>query len=240
MKKYILLFLIAIHCFFGFAQIKNLTIQYGLIIGEDENIQDKNSGLSEYYKSAVDNAKHKTFTLFYSNNISLFTDNEVMELEKNTNSFSKAFSGFYGSIYIDYKNKLSYTSMNDLGLGKYCLQDTITKLDWSLTNETKTIEGFLCYKATTIDEVINQKEGFKFTITAWYCPKIPVSIGPLYLNGLPGLILETERRNVVFGAKKIIINAENATEITKPDIRNLKTKDEVKKLIDEFVTSLED
>jgi GLPGLI family protein len=217
------------------AQIKNITVEYGVVIGEEEKISDKNSGLSEYYKSAMDNAKHLSFILRYANKISFFTDKEEMNDDAHGIAFAKAFSGFIGPVYCDYNENCSYAAVDNRITGKYCLKSPIKKYDWQLTTETKTIEGFLCYKATAKDIVVNPKGTFTFTITAWYCPQIPIAIGPLSLNGLPGLILETERRNVVYGARKITLNAEIAPEIPKPDMKNIKTEEEVQKMRDDFM-----
>lgn len=55
---------------------------------------------------------------------------------------------------------------------------------WQLINESKKIQNYLCKKAQI------QKNGRKFIV--WYTLQIPISYGPLKLNGLPGLILEIE------------------------------------------------
>lgn len=232
MKKY--LFFIFI-CLSTNAQIKNIIVEYGVVIGEEEKISNKDSGLSEYYKSAMDNAKHLSFTLMYANKISFFTGKEEMNDDTHGIAFAKAFSGFIGPVYSDYNENFSYVAVENRFTGKYCLKSPIKKYDWQLTTESKTIEGFLCYKATAKDIVVNPKGTFTFTITAWYCPQIPIAIGPLSLNGLPGLILETERRNVVYGARKIIINAKMDPEIPKPDMSNIKTEEEVQKMRDDFM-----
>jgi GLPGLI family protein len=51
----------------------------------------------------------------------------------------------------------------------------------NLENETKEINGFVCYK--TEKKVVNRVEFLDLTI-AWYCPQIPLSYGP---NGYGGL-----------------------------------------------------
>ena len=89
------------------AQIKNITVEYGVVIGEEEKISDKNSGLSEYYKSAMDNAKHLSFTLMYANKLSFFTGKEEMNDDTHGIAFAKAFSGFIGPIYCDYNENCS-------------------------------------------------------------------------------------------------------------------------------------
>ncbi|RLD60552.1 MAG: GLPGLI family protein, partial [Bacteroidetes bacterium] len=65
------------------------------------------------------------------------------------------------------------------------------QFNWKLTNETKIILGYTCYKATH-----NREGGNPVIVTAWYCPEIPYQFGPKGYAGLPGLILE-----IVLGGK---------------------------------------
>ena len=51
-------------------------------------------------------------------------------------------------------------------------------------NESKLVGNYPCKKAQIV------KNGRKYTV--WYTMQIPISFGPLKLNGLPGLILEVE------------------------------------------------
>ena len=132
------------------------------------------------------------------------------------------------------KNKHYYETHNDV-LGSYTVKKKLKKLDWKLTKETKTIEGILCYKATADEVLVNKYGEFKYPLIAWYAPSIPVNIGPLGISGLPGLILEYSRRNVVFGAIKISINPKTKPIINKPKFENLKSEEEVQKLIDDFM-----
>jgi len=55
-------------------------------------------------------------------------------------------------------------------------------LEWKLKNETKTIAGLTCSKATTN---YGRRE-----YTAWFTTEIPISDGPYIFHGLPGLIVK--------------------------------------------------
>lgn len=68
----------------------------------------------------------------------------------------------------------------------------ITKLEWNITSETKTILNHLCYKASS------NFRGRKWE--AWFTMEIPINAGPWKLRGLPGLILKAsdERNHYVF------------------------------------------
>ncbi|MBD5346257.1 MAG: GLPGLI family protein [Bacteroides sp.] len=56
------------------------------------------------------------------------------------------------------------------------------KPEWEISDESKEIIGYQCFKATT------DYRGRRWT--AWFAPEIPVQDGPWKLCGLPGLILE--------------------------------------------------
>ena len=51
------------------------------------------------------------------------------------------------------------------------------------------------------------------TITAWYCPEVPVNQGPENYWGLPGLILEVNDGKTVMLCTKIVMNAKDKVEI---------------------------
>jgi GLPGLI family protein len=77
----------------------------------------------------------------------------------------------------------------------YLLEEKIPEIDWKISEETKTIGGYDCQKATTT---------FRGrTYEAWFCNKLPYHIGPWKLGGLPGLILEASdtKKEFVFSFK---------------------------------------
>lgn len=55
------------------------------------------------------------------------------------------------------------------------------KVVWTLTNETKKVDDYLCYKATGIYG--------KRKLEAWYTNSVPIPEGPYVFKGLPGLII---------------------------------------------------
>ena len=64
----------------------------------------------------------------------------------------------------------------------FLVQDSMMKIKWKLTADTRIIAGYECRKAIgTIDDSI--------TVFAFYTDEILVSAGPEGANGLPGMIL---------------------------------------------------
>lgn len=80
--------------------------------------------------------------------------------------------------------------------------DSVPKINWNISEtESKKINNFTCYKATT---VFRGSE-----IVAYYTPEIPIGFGPFKFKGLPGLILEvynvdTKGQKYHWKAKKIV------------------------------------
>ncbi len=96
----------------------------------------------------------------------------------------------------------------ELGTKKYVVEDSLLKLKWKLSEETKTILGQLCRKATSeristrmmmnMDNGKMERKEVADTsvIVAWFSPSIPVSAGPAEYQGqLPGMILEMDLNN---------------------------------------------
>ena len=77
------------------------------------------------------------------------------------------------------------------------IQDTITPIEWKITNNKRTIMEYECVKA------IWQKND-STRLYAWFTPLLPVSIGPEGISGLPGAILGLAREDgsVVYFAKR--------------------------------------
>jgi GLPGLI family protein len=63
-------------------------------------------------------------------------------------------------------------------------KDSLRNGKWILSRDTQLINGVICYKANLDDN--------QYKVTAWYSPIIPISTGPLFYGGLPGLILKVE------------------------------------------------
>lgn len=102
--------------------------------------------------------------------------------------------------------------------------------NWQVTNETKTIDKYLCYKATyRYDFIATDKTIQTRTITAWFAPSLPYSYGPKNYNGLPGLIIELQDRETIFLATKIELSGEEI-EINFPKGKTISQDDYDKKV----------
>lgn len=86
-----------------------------------------------------------------------------------------------------------------LMFSNFIISEALPIINWHTTNDTATFGGLRCQKATCHFKGRNY--------TAWFCPDIPVPVGPWELNGLPGVIVDAydAKKDVQFtfnGVKK--------------------------------------
>ncbi|KAF2507780.1 GLPGLI family protein [Flavobacterium zhairuonense] len=200
MTNRVIIILIFFTVFISSAQIRNGRIEYGVNIEMLEGLKE-NGPLKNTYAETVENAKYLSFVLNFDKEKAVFSFDEGLAVANSDLFMAKISAGYMNVVY---QNK-EYSLCAVNGFGNYLLKtDAIS--EWILENDTKEIQGFLCYKATSTKKINNGKGSFVFPIIAWYCPKIPVSFGPNGYGNLPGLILELQVRNVVYGVKKIDLN----------------------------------
>lgn len=208
-----------------YGQINSGEITYQLSIGHDKELfEDKQ--LKPILEKAQNGSKQITKSLIFNNESSLFTTNKGIDDEETY--LAKAFTGGNNIYYTELKNDTIIKQV-DNNYGQYLI-NYLQKKDWLLSEETKLIDNFLCYKATSQSIIVNSKGTFKYPIIAWYCPSIPFNYGPNGYNGLPGLILEIQERNISYGAIKIELNEANI-KISKPNKGKNISEEEYNKII---------
>ena len=105
------------------------------------------------------------------------------------------------STYLDEYIKVDQSTnaiemIRDVHRKNFLVTDQIN-YSWKITNETKQIQNYTCYKATT------SFRGNTFEV--WFTPDIPINAGPWKWYGLPGLIVEATDtdQSVVYKLEKI-------------------------------------
>lgn len=105
------------------------------------------------------------------------------------------------STYLDEYIKVDQSTnaiemIRDVHRKNFLVTDQIN-YSWEITNETKQIQNYTCYKATT------SFRGNAFEV--WFTPDIPINAGPWKWYGLPGLIVEATDtdQSVVYKLEKI-------------------------------------
>ena len=140
------------------------------------------------------------FQLLIDGNESIFKQSKQLVRDDINPVLYELASGFCSG------NEVWYTKKDD-SIKRITLLNTdpsmVLTLDehiqWEITNQSKQIGEFKVLKATTTRKLGSYLE----EIEAWFAPTLPYSFGPLGYNGLPGLILEMYRGNVVFKLKEI-------------------------------------
>ena len=135
----------------------------------------------------------------------------------------------------------------------FIVDDSISKLKWKMTGDTKTILGRTCMKATTqkittqmrmnIENGVMEKKEIQDTaiVTAWFTTEVPVSAGPAEYQGqLPGLILEMDINN---GKQKYtaisIVEKADLAEIKEPTGKKHYTPAEFKTERDKLIAEMQ-
>ena len=120
--------------------------------------------------------------------------------------------------YNDYV-KESFIQQKSVFGDTYILTDSLIKIDWKMTNETREIAGFNCRKAVgkLFDSVY---------VFAFYTDEIALTGGPMGLHGLPGMILGVTipRMFSSWVATKLEINGVNYNALNTPPAKGKKKK----------------
>lgn len=153
---------------------------------------------------ALKNAKPEEFILNFNNNESYYYNIPSLEQE-----------GFYmgsrAGVTPYYTNNATDTIIQmSRSLGKIAHKP----LDWKITNKTKTIGDYKCYQAIVTEKLYSRQGHYYYKdVIAWFAPEIPLSFGPKYYNGLPGLILQIEDKEYTLTATRISLNPTEEVKI---------------------------
>ena len=194
------------------------------------------------------------FELLFANNQSVYQKATDESDDMDNNEGGVHFRVMMpGSDDIIYKNfsKGEVVAQRELGPKTFLISDSIPKTAWKISDETKTIAGYACKKATSermqksirIENTNGQMTSQEFTdtlhITAWYSDQIPVSAGPDMYGGLPGVILLLDINNgrTVFTATNVSAKVD-ASDVSEPKsgkkVSQKQFEDERQKMFDEM------
>jgi GLPGLI family protein len=179
---------------------QNIEVEYGVLF-DIENIKEEKFKNS-FFSKIINESKDKiTYELIFNDSLSNFKIKEQLEIENFNKIRFAAGLIFEGEFVFNKKKDVLIKIISNYNLV------ILNRQIWKITDETKKIDGFTCYKATTEKIVINSKGKFVFPVTVWFTPELPFSFGPGNYFDLPGLILEIQERNFVVFAKKINLNS---------------------------------
>ncbi|MGV7107965.1 GLPGLI family protein [Flavobacterium sp. U410] len=192
----------------GFCWAQNAEIIYNFKVLKDEKIV-KSKYIGDIHLQTIRGAEKLNFLLQTNDSISKFSLIPVMDIDQNSDvNLAVLLSGSAKPIFT-YDGKVWRNNTSGMFREDTFLIVDPMQTNWELTSETKEIDGYLCYKATSEYIVINGRGEFHHPLIAWYCPQIPIPLGPKGYGKLPGLILELQEWNSVFGLVKINLNTTN-------------------------------
>lgn len=231
-----------------YCQVTRVTYKNGIYGQKNDSIKLNKEKFKDLTKENITsleaflkNQVNVEFELLYDANCSIFQRKEILISESNKmeqlNSMMNNNQYFKNNIL---NEKLFQTTLDKL----YNVIVPFDEYKWNISNETKTINGYLCYKATCKKEdLFNPYKNSKsiFYPEVWFSPDIPSSFGPQGFDGLPGLVLEaTLNGKKYLYATKIEFNIKDGKKIEKFQKGKTITSEELEKLIiDDYKKSQE-
>jgi GLPGLI family protein len=211
MKKLLLLMLLSWVVKPGIAQtifIPEGTIEYERKINVHRQFETDDSDDSEWFKEFLTKQPK-----FHNSYFQLSFNKEKAIYQPGREADSKLEPWMIGPakeniVLTDFVQQL-FTSRKKVFEQTFIVADTANRLQWKLSNETRTIAGFDCRKAVAVicDSVY---------VVAFYAEEIPVSGGPESFGGLPGMILglAVPRLYSTWFATKVELNSPAASSFT--------------------------
>ncbi len=94
--------------------------------------------------------------------------------------FNRQITGS-GTEYYQYPNDRKLLRKEQM-LGSFLVAGALPVINWQITGDTASYGGLHCQQAK------GHFKGRDYTV--WFCPDLPLHVGPWKLNGLPGVIVE--------------------------------------------------
>jgi GLPGLI family protein len=192
-------------------------------------------------KSVISSIPQVSYELIVNDSISSFTViNKVY-----TPDFNKGAISYGGgsNFYVKKKNNELQSLESTLVFNdSYLKKSTTFTTDWKITNESKVINGYICYKAIIKREKLllkatNSKnpeiKKIEKELVAWFCPEFPYSFGPDEFFGLPGIIFEAHHSDgkILFAIDKIELKSNKKIKAT-PKLKLITEEEAVKYTLD--------
>ncbi len=170
--------------------------------------------------------------LFFKPNISFYTTLEEDTEEEIEGGGMRRFRFPQSEVYLDFADDKKIEQRDLIGK-KFLIQDTLKAPSWKISDETKTIKGLVCRKATLENK--DNPEAIQ-SISAWYAESMFMSIGPDKFHSLPGAILEVDINEGELTVSAIEINYRTLkkNELKIPSGGKTVTEAEFKEVIEEF------
>ena len=188
-----------------------------------------------YMNDMIKRNTEKDYVLEFNSIESTYKQIEKLEVEGQGYNWMANYVGEnIGKIYKNAQDKISINETEMMGKF-FLVTENLENSKWKMSGESKKIGQYTCYKATytkQVEEKVfsfgswNQTNGTNqpkkpkkmrdVEVVAWFTPEIPVSSGPSWYQGLPGLILEVSDDDTTILCTKIVMNPKEKTKIKRP------------------------
>ena len=188
-----------------------------------------------YMNDMIKRNTEKDYVLEFNSIESTYKQIEKLEVEGQGYNWMANYVGEnIGKIYKNAQDKISINETEMMGKF-FLVTENLENAKWKMSGESKKIGQYTCYKATytkQVEEKVfsfgswNQTNGTNqpkkpkkmrdVEVVAWFTPEIPVSSGPSWYQGLPGLILEINDNDTTILCTKIVMNPKEKTKIKRP------------------------
>lgn len=185
-NSHLLLCLVLMFALNGIAQAQQIMLngkitferKYNLLRDlEEQNADEEDNVWFEQMKKSLPKYKTDLFELTFSKKQAVY--NTLQEDENPALRWYKTITEVSQKTVFDSDSTWANRTVYDK---TYLIADSISKPIWKLTGEYREIAGYTCRRATTIlyDSVY---------VIAFYTDAIPLSGGPEFFSGLPGMIM---------------------------------------------------
>lgn len=182
--------------------------------------------VNDLYKTLLSYSGKINYILVFKNELSKYAIENTLNSESDAGlENAKNMTGAREVIYMNTSQKYTLKELDFFG-DEILVKSTL-KNDWNLTQETRKIGGYVCFKAW-------KKVNNTVLIEAWYTPEIPLNIGPRGFGNLPGLILELKQAELSYVASEIILNPKKSPTIKLPKNKKIVKEAEFNKLLLDF------
>ncbi|HEY4149704.1 MAG TPA: GLPGLI family protein [Chitinophagaceae bacterium] len=190
-----------------------------------DQMQEENETWSDLMKKAIPKFRTDYFELLFTKNKTLYQpgrpnpDNNKIQFDEQPAQDNRVYSDLEHEKSISQKKVFEQV---------FLVQDSTRKIQWKITDETRTIAGFTCRRANAIimDSVY---------VVAFYTDEITSTGGPESFSGLPGMILgvAVPHQHITWFATKVEATPVAETEFKIPSKGKKTTGKELKATLGE-------
>lgn len=185
MKKYLILTVLSSFSLISLFAQEQFIVKGKIEFEKTVNIHkqldaEENEAYRNMMKKMVPPVKKAYFDLSFNGNKTIYMPGrEVVAMQKSPEWFDGPGNDNIVFTDIDQHRSVSQKTVYD---NVFNVQDSVRKIDWKITPDTRTIAGIECRKAIAVimDTVF---------VVAFYAEQIVTSGGPESFSGLPGMIL---------------------------------------------------